>query len=45
MVVIAGLQAGDRVVTNGQYRLQPGAHVAVADTPAAKSQQTAEVTR
>ena len=44
-VVTAGLQAGDRVVTNGQYRLQPGAHVAVADTPAAKPQQTAEATR
>jgi membrane fusion protein, multidrug efflux system len=44
-VVTAGLQAGDRVVTNGQYRLQPGAHVAVADAPAAKTQQTAEATR
>ena len=44
-VVTAGLQAGDRVVTNGQYRLQPGAHVAVADTPAAKPQQTAEAMR
>jgi membrane fusion protein, multidrug efflux system len=44
-VVTAGLQPGDRVVTNGQYRLQPGAHVAVADPSTAKPQQTAEATR
>jgi multidrug efflux system membrane fusion protein len=35
-VVTAGLRDGDRVVTAGQYRLQPGAHVAVA------AQKTAE---
>lgn len=45
MVVTAGLQRGDRVVTAGQYRLQPGARVAVTETPAAKPQQTAEATR
>ena len=27
--IAAGLQAGDRVVTNGQYRLQPGDHARV----------------
>ena len=44
-VVTAGLRAGDRVVTAGQYRLQPGARVAVADASAAKPQQTAEAER
>jgi membrane fusion protein, multidrug efflux system len=44
-VVTGGLRAGDRVVTAGQYRLQPGARVAVAEAPAAKPQQTAEATR
>jgi len=44
-VVTAGLRAGDRVVTAGQYRLQPGAHVAVTNASAAKPQQTAEATR
>jgi multidrug efflux system membrane fusion protein len=44
-VVTAGLRAGDRVVTAGQYRLQPGARVAVAEAPAAKPQQTAEAMR
>jgi membrane fusion protein, multidrug efflux system len=44
-VVTAGLQPGDRVVTAGQYRLQPGAHVAATDTSAAKPQQTAEAGR
>ncbi|MDY0744365.1 efflux RND transporter periplasmic adaptor subunit [Paucibacter sp. R3-3] len=36
-VVGKGLQAGDRVVTEGQYRLQPGAHVAEAATAAASA--------
>jgi multidrug efflux system membrane fusion protein len=35
-IVDDGLTAGDRVVTAGQYRLQPGARVEV-NTPAAKS--------
>ena len=39
-VVTAGLREGDRVVTAGQYRLQPGARVAVAAAP----QTPAEVT-
>jgi len=35
-VIVGGLQAGDRVVTTNQYRLQPGASVrVVAATPAA----------
>lgn len=34
-VIAQGLQAGQQVVTGGQYRLQPGAHVSVAAaTPA-----------
>lgn len=41
-VVTAGLHAGDRVVTAGQYRLQPGAHVAVAAASSPKLEQTAE---
>jgi membrane fusion protein, multidrug efflux system len=44
-VVTAGLHAGDRVVTAGQYRLQPGAHVAVAGATAPKLEQTAEAGR
>jgi multidrug efflux system membrane fusion protein len=44
-VVAAGLQAGDRVVTAGQYRLQPGAHVAVAGATSPKLEQTAEAGR
>jgi membrane fusion protein, multidrug efflux system len=40
-VVTAGLDAGDRVVTAGQYRLQAGARVAFATDPAAKREQTA----
>jgi multidrug efflux system membrane fusion protein len=43
-VVTAGLEPGDRVVTAGQYRLQPGARVAVVDASAAKPQQTATAT-
>jgi len=43
-VVTAGLGAGDRVVTAGQYRLQSGARVAVAAEPAAKPEKTAEAT-
>jgi membrane fusion protein, multidrug efflux system len=45
VVVTAGLHLGDRVVTAGQYRLQPGARVAVAtDAPGAPEQpkKTAE---
>jgi multidrug efflux system membrane fusion protein len=43
-VVSGGLHAGDRVITAGQYRLQPGARVAVAQaTP--KPEQTAEAGR
>jgi multidrug efflux system membrane fusion protein len=41
-VITAGLHAGDRVVTAGQYRLKPGAHVAVAEATTGKSEQTAE---
>jgi membrane fusion protein, multidrug efflux system len=45
-VINAGLHLGDRVVTAGQYRLQPGARIAVAaDAPAAKPEKAAEVTR
>ena len=44
-VVTAGLHAGDRVVTAGQYRLQPGAHVAVAAASSPKLEQTAEAGR
>jgi multidrug efflux system membrane fusion protein len=40
-VVTAGLEPGDRVVTAGQYRLQPGVRVAIAEPP----QKTAEATR
>jgi multidrug efflux system membrane fusion protein len=43
-VVTAGLDPGDRIVTAGQYRLQPGARVAVAAEPAAKPEKTAEAT-
>jgi multidrug efflux system membrane fusion protein len=43
-VVTAGLDPGDRIVTAGQYRLQPGARVAVATEPAAKPEKTAEAT-
>jgi multidrug efflux system membrane fusion protein len=43
-VITAGLHAGDRVVTAGQYRLQPGARVAVAAEPAVRPDQTAEAT-
>jgi multidrug efflux system membrane fusion protein len=43
-VVTAGLHPGDRVVTAGQYRLQPGARVAVTADPAVKPEQTAEST-
>jgi multidrug efflux system membrane fusion protein len=43
-VVTAGLHAGDRVVTAGQYRLQAGAPVAAAAEPAAKPEQAAEAT-
>jgi hypothetical protein len=43
-VVTAGLRPGDRVVTAGQYRLQPGARVAAAADPAAKPERTAETT-
>jgi multidrug efflux system membrane fusion protein len=43
-VVTAGLHPGDRVVTAGQYRLQPGARVAAAADPAVKPERTAEAT-
>jgi multidrug efflux system membrane fusion protein len=43
-VVTAGLHIGDNVVTAGQYRLQPGARVAVAADPAGKPERTAEAT-
>jgi multidrug efflux system membrane fusion protein len=40
-VVTGGLQARDRVVTAGQYRLQPGARVVVAtDAPVPAEQQS-----
>lgn len=42
-VVTGGLQPGDRVVTAGQYRLQPGARVALsAAAPAARPGKTTE---
>jgi multidrug efflux system membrane fusion protein len=42
-VITAGLHLGDRVVTAGQYRLQPGARLAVAtDAPAEQPKKTAE---
>jgi multidrug efflux system membrane fusion protein len=41
-VITGGLQAGDRVVTTNQYRLQPGASVhVVAATPAAAAKSAA----
>jgi multidrug efflux system membrane fusion protein len=40
-VVTAGLDAGDRVVTAGQYRLQAGTRVAIAADPADKPKRTA----
>jgi multidrug efflux system membrane fusion protein len=43
-VVTAGLDAGDSVVTAGQYRLQAGARVAVAAAPSAKPEKAAEAT-
>jgi membrane fusion protein, multidrug efflux system len=43
-VVTAGLHPGDRVVTAGQYRLQPGARVAATADPAVKPERTAEAT-
>ena len=44
-VVTGGLEPGDRVVTAGQYRLQPGARVAIAQAgPAAAVAKTAEAT-
>jgi multidrug efflux system membrane fusion protein len=43
-VIIGGLQAGERVVTTNQYRLQPGARVQlVAPTPAAATKPAASV--
>ncbi len=33
-IIEQGLAAGDRVVTNGQYRLEPGVHVQVRSTDA-----------
>jgi multidrug efflux system membrane fusion protein len=44
-VITAGLHSGDRVVTAGQYRLQPGARVAVAGATPPKPEQTAEAGR
>ncbi|MDB5533308.1 MAG: efflux transporter periplasmic adaptor subunit [Hyphomicrobiales bacterium] len=47
-VVLEGLQAGEQVVTGGQYRLQPGARVRIAEpkpaTPAAKPAAAATAT-
>jgi multidrug efflux system membrane fusion protein len=43
-VVTAGLDAGDSVVTAGQYRLQAGARVAIATVPSAKPEKAAEAT-
>ena len=43
-VITGGLQAGERVVTTNQYRLQPGASVhVVAPTPAAAAKPTESV--
>jgi hypothetical protein len=32
-VIVKGLQAGERVVTDGQLRLIPGAKVTIKETP------------
>ncbi|MEJ1965167.1 MAG: hypothetical protein WDO56_27980 [Gammaproteobacteria bacterium] len=37
-VVRSGLEAGERVVTSNQFKLQPGAHVKVASNPGAVAQ-------
>ncbi len=34
-IIESGLEAGERVVVDGQYKLQPGSHVKIADAPAA----------
>jgi multidrug efflux system membrane fusion protein len=39
VVIGSGLQAGDKVVTDGQEKLQPGTRVSV-QPPAAQSQKT-----
>lgn len=33
-VIEEGLEAGERVVVDGQYKLQPGSHVKIGDAPA-----------
>lgn len=33
-LIESGLEAGERVVVDGQYKLQPGSHVKIADAPA-----------
>jgi membrane fusion protein, multidrug efflux system len=37
-IVNSGISAGDQVVVNGQYRLEPGSHVNVTPVPAAVAQ-------
>jgi membrane fusion protein (multidrug efflux system) len=42
-VILKGLQAGERVVTDGQLKLDSGAHVAIVDSlalPAEPNSQT-----
>lgn len=39
-VITRGLNAGDRVVTNGQYRLEPGVHVQIRTTNAGSGDTT-----
>ena len=43
-VVTGGLQAGERVVTTNQYRLQPGANVRVVTPSSAKSTESSSPT-
>lgn len=40
VLILKGLQAGERVVTSGQLKLDNGAHVKVVDDPALQSNQT-----
>jgi membrane fusion protein, multidrug efflux system len=43
-VIEAGLSAGERVVVDGQFKLRPGAKVAVTMMPASENKATAEKT-
>jgi multidrug efflux system membrane fusion protein len=41
-VVDDGLKPGEQVVVDGQYKLQPGAHVELAPAPGQQPAQAAE---